>query len=249
MARPGPRVTVPWLSRRTPRPRRPPHHRQGVGGGHPGHGQVSEGLALVEGDPAPLAQFEQGQEAHDDLHPGHSVGGQGPEARRCRPRGPAVAFQLVHGLGDGDRVDGDVGRSTTGAGTFGVWPAGRRRPASGVIPASRSGARSRNSSSRPAWRGTDNGPPVRPAVRRRRRRPRRPGARAGGPAAGRAPRIRELLVVVDLVAAGQELRRDLSSMSTAAMTRNSDRVTCRSTVSRAATSARNASTTSASGMS
>ena len=46
---------------------------------HPGHLEVAEGVALVEGDPALLAQLEQGQEAHDDLDAGGQVAGQGPE--------------------------------------------------------------------------------------------------------------------------------------------------------------------------
>src|SRR5579863_3079585 len=55
----------------------------GRGPGDPGHDEVAEGDALVEGHPAPLAQLEQGQEADDHLHARGAVAGEVPEADRA----------------------------------------------------------------------------------------------------------------------------------------------------------------------
>ena len=195
------------FSRRTPRRRR---HRPTVPTstrrvrGTSTDDQVAEGLALVEGDPAPLAQLEQGEEAHDDLHPGGAVRGELAERQPALARAGARRARLTASdTVTASTVTWDRSSRNSGRGTVPTRKAAAR--CSGVTPASRSGARSRKRSSSPADRGSDraglvdeHGEGV-------------GGGRVGleleepGQQAVALLEAGQLLVVVDVVGPGQEL--------------------------------------------
>ena len=129
------------------------HRHRRRSSGHPDHVELAEGPTLVERDPALLAQFEEGEEAHDDLDAGLQVAGELSEGDVPDP------VQADDELGSRRRPPSPCprsrGRGRRWAPGARPWPAGRRRPpgSGSRLPAGRGPGRP-GPRSRPAVRGT-----------------------------------------------------------------------------------------------